>query len=255
MMFAWKLGIISILFILIFMISTMAPVLAADDYLPGVSKGQYVKYGNFVGTGPGMDAYSSNDWMKYEVTGVNVSEVTLLLTGQFKNGTAILGNGDSWVYDVTFILSVNATPSTYSPIMAGNLTKGDLIGTYVISPLDAINDTQTRTYLGVSRSVNILETIHTNSTENSENRLTCIYDQQSGMLLELNGESTVTQPAQVTRQFSYSITETNIFGPNAPVLGLSPLYVYVIIASVVAVIVVALVVLKLRSNRGKRHRR
>ncbi len=245
-----KVTIAAITAILMLVISLANPVLAAT-YLPGVTKGQYVKYGNFIGSGPDMDVYSSNDWMKYEVADINMSVVTLLLTGQFKNGTAILGNGDYWVYDVTFIYSVNTTASTYSPIIASNLTRGDLVGTYVLSPRDVINDTQTRTYLGVSRTVNILE--YTNTSANS-NRLTCIYDQQSGILLEIDGESTETQ-SQVTRHFSYSVTDTNIFGSNAPILGLPPIILYTIVVGAVAAIIASvIVVFKLRS-RPKRHKR
>jgi hypothetical protein len=53
--------------------------------------GQYVKYGNFYGGYmPGVIPY---DWEKIEVIAVSGKEVTLLTTGQFKNGTALPNTG------------------------------------------------------------------------------------------------------------------------------------------------------------------
>jgi hypothetical protein len=230
-----------------------APVLGlADIYWPGVHEGQYVKYGNFFSTGTASE-YANNDWMKYEVTNVTSPTVLLLLTGQHKDGTNILGNGDFWLYDVTFIYSVNGTPSTYSPIIAGNLNKGDLVGTYVLSPLDAVNDTQTRSYLGVNRDVNLL--FYTNTTGTTRNELTCVYDKISGMLLEVNGKSTNTQSSQDTANFGYSVIDTNIFGPNTPIYGLPPVMFYAVVGALAAAIgVSAVVIYRFKSKRRKGHR-
>jgi hypothetical protein len=249
-MFASKRALLSILLISLFLMSTTAVVFAVDEYLPGVSNGQYAKYGNFLGTGPGMEAYNNNDWMKYEVTAINQTQVTLRLTGQFKNGTTMLGNGEYWTYSVLYYNVVNGTPTTYSVVIAKNLTKGDLVAPSTLNPNDIVNDTQTRTYLGSSRSVNVFE--YTNSSENSNTKLTCIYDRESGMLMEVVGESTDTQTS-ATRQFSYSVTETNIFGLSVPVLGIPAIYFYVIVAAVaVAIVVVLVVVYKMKPRRRRR---
>jgi hypothetical protein len=244
--------LLSILISSLFLTSTTALVFASRDYLPGVTKGQYVKYGNFVGTGPGLEAYNNNDWMKYEATDINNSRVTLLLTGQFKNGTTILGSGEYWTYDITYNSIVNGTPAVYSIIIAGNLNKGDLVAPNIENPFDTVNDTQTRTYIGNSRSVNIIE--YTNSSETSTTKLTCIYDKESGMLMEARGETTETQPFTTTKQFSYSVTETNIFSSNKLILGVQAIYFYVLLAVSVIIIVAVLAVVYNRKFAKSRRR-
>ena len=77
----------------VLLVTFVAPVLAVE-YNPGVSVGQYVKYGNFYVVNLGAVLY---DWEKVEVIAVSGKEVTLLMTGQFKNGTALPHNGD--IYD------------------------------------------------------------------------------------------------------------------------------------------------------------
>ncbi|MFB3889354.1 MAG: hypothetical protein ACE14S_07675 [Candidatus Bathyarchaeia archaeon] len=222
---------------------------SAFDYIAMVKVGQYVKYGNFVGTGQGLEAYNQNDWMQWEVTEVNGSEVVLRLTGRFKNGTAILSNGDYWMYYVTLMNYVNNTASGQSPVIAGNLTRG-----YSVAPrtFDTVNDTQTRTYLGATRTVNILN--YTTASENSTGIFTYFYDQESGMLLEAMGQTFETAPTETLRRFSYIVTDTNIFGLGA----IPPLYFYATAAVVAAVVVAIAVALKRRATKSgkiRRHRR
>jgi hypothetical protein len=249
--------IMSLLIFLLSAVSVLVPVFAQNtqDYSAGVTKGQYVKYGNFVGIGSEFQAYNNNDWMMYEVAKVNITQVDLILTGKFKNGTAFLGNGDTWVYDVTLLGTVNGTSAGQNPIIATKLSKYVPLTPYVYDASYAyVNDTQTRSYLGVSRTVNILS--YSSTTENGTNTLTYTYDQDSGMLLEMVGESQQTSPTQATLRFSYSVTDTNIFGPNAPILGLPALYFYAGVGVVVGVaIAVGVVVFRRRSGRNKKRRR
>lgn len=83
----------------IFLAAFAFPV-SALEYNVGVTKGQYVKYGNFVGIGPGIEVFNDYDWLKLEITDVSGKEATLLSTGQFKNGAAIPGNGSIAVWNV-----------------------------------------------------------------------------------------------------------------------------------------------------------
>src|SRR5450759_1623345 len=82
----------------IVLIGALALPVFALEYNPGVKTGQYVKYGNFVGTGTGVESFNDYSWSKLEVTDVSGKEVTLLSTGQFKDGTAIPANGtkENW---------------------------------------------------------------------------------------------------------------------------------------------------------------
>jgi hypothetical protein len=186
------------------------PVLAVT-YNPGIEIGQYVKYGNFVGVGQGVESFNDYDWLKLQVTDVSGKDVTLLSTSQFKNGTAIVGNGTTSVRNIE-TGTQDGVPSTQGPIIAANLNQGDQIpppNTY------SVNRTESRTYLGVSRTVNILDASLTTPDYNAT--LTYVYDKASGMLLESTTQ-TVTQaePQPVTTTISYSVIETNIFGSTNP---------------------------------------
>lgn len=205
----------------------------AITYGPGVAVGQYVKYGNFVGTGPGFESFNDYDWLKLEVTGVSGTEVTLLSTGQFRNGTAVPGNGTTNVWDVA-TGNQNGVSSTQGPIIAANLNQGDPIpppNTYTI------NQTNAALFLGVTRSVNVLDVDI--FTPDYNTTLSYVYDQASGMLLQsISQTTTQAQPQPVKSTYAYTIIETNIFGsptpsptvPELPTLTILPL---IIIASLI----------------------
>ena len=65
-----KVKITVVLFSTMFLLGILScPVLAAA-YNTGVTQGQYVKYGNFVGIGQGVETFNDYDWLKLEVTAV-----------------------------------------------------------------------------------------------------------------------------------------------------------------------------------------
>jgi hypothetical protein len=186
------------------------PALALT-YNPGVTAGQYVKYGNFVGVGQGAEAFNDYDFLKLQVIDVSGKAVTLFSTSQYKNGTAIAGNGTTSVWNIETGTEDGVT-STQGPIIAANLNQGDHIpppNTY------AVNRTESRTYLGVSRTVNILDA--SPSTPDYNATLTYVYDKASGMLLESTTQTTTqADPQPVITTISYSVIETNIFGSTNP---------------------------------------
>ena len=110
--------------------------------------GQYVKYGNFSGNGQGFEAFNDYGFLQLQVTSVVGKEVTLLSTGQFKNGTALPGNGTTEVWNIE-TGTEDGTPSTQGPIIAANLNQGD-----PIPPPDtySVNQSESRTYLGSTQS-------------------------------------------------------------------------------------------------------
>ena len=225
------------------LLTALAVPVFAVTYNPGVTTGQYVKYGNFVGSGPGFEDFNNYDFLKLEITNVAGNEVTLLSTGQYKNGTAILGNGTTSVWNIE-AGTEDGVPNTQGPIIAANLNAGD-----PIPPPDTytVNSTENRQYLGVSRSVNILNVMI--STPDYNSTLTYVYDKVSGMLLESASQTTTqADPEPVTSQYSYSITETNIFTstPTGPIN--VPIEYIVILAIVVIIIVVVAVALLLRKR-------
>ena len=227
-------------FAALILITLVLPVFAIG-YSPGVTAGQFVKYGNFSGSGEGFESFNDYGFLQLQVTSVSGKDVTLLSTGQYKNETALPGNGTTTVWNVESGTE-DGSPATQGPIIAGNLNQGDAIpplGTY------SINQTESRTYLGTSRNVNILNVQIKTSDYNST--LTYVYDKLSGMILESSTQTTTqSQPTPVSSSYSYSIIGTNIFGPNASVPEFSTLTIEV--AGIIALIgaVAALILVRKR---------
>ena len=212
------------------------PVFAVT-YNPEISVGQYVKYGNFSGSGQGFETFNDYSFLQLQVTSVLGKDVTLLSTGQFKNGAALPGNGSSTVWNIE-VGTQDGTPSTQGPIIAANLNQGD-----AIPPPSAysVNQSESRTYLGFTRTVNILTVAINTSDYNST--LTYVYDKLSGMLLESSTQTTTqSEPQPVTGSYSYSIIETNIFNVAATPFNLQ-LIQYIVVAVVVIFVVIAIVIL------------
>ncbi len=219
----------------VILVALAAPVLCVQ-YNPGVTVGQYVRYGNFVGIGIGYEPFNNYGFLNLQVVSVSGSLVTLLSTGEYKNGTALPGSGTSDIWDLS-LGTKKGVPTPQGYIIAANLNQGDEIppaNTY------SVNQTADRTYLGTTRSVNILNvTISTPGYDTTQNY---VYDKLSGMLLEASS-TTVTQlqPQTVTSMFSYSVIATNIFGstnPTPTVPELSPLILMLAVAISVAIAVV-----------------
>ena len=231
-----------------FLLAAFALPVFAVTYNPGVTTGQYVKYGNFIGTGPGFEAFNDYGSLTLTVTNVAGKEVTLLSTGQFKNGTAIPGNNTTSVWNVE-TGTENGIPSTQGSIIAANLNAGD-----PIPPPDTytVNSTESRQYLGVTRSVNILSV--TISTPDYNSSLTYIYDKASGMLLDSSSQTTVQgESGPVTSDYSYSIIQTNIFSPTStsptptnPTQNIPTIYIFAVIILIVIILAAALVLLRKR---------
>jgi hypothetical protein len=229
------------------LLTAVAPVFALT-YTPGVTAGQYVKYGHFAGSGPGLEDFSNIDSQTLQVTNAAGTEVTLLSFGQYKNGTVTQGNGTVSIWDLSAGTD-NGQPTTQGPIIAANLQAGDPIpptGTY------SINSTESRQYLGFTRSINILSI--SISTPDYNSTFNYVYDKASGMLLEASSETnTQSYSGAVTSQYSYSVTETNVFAlsptpsPTNISIGI-PLQYIAILAIVIIVVVVIAVVMVFRKR-------
>jgi hypothetical protein len=227
--------------------SAFALPVFAVEYNPGVTVGQYVKYGNFVGTGPGVETFNNISWQKFQVTDVSGKVITLLSTGQYKNGTAIPGNNSVEVWNIE-TGTENGVPNTQGPIVAANLNQGDAIpppNTYTV------NRTETRTYLSVSRTVTILDLTIPAPEYNTS--LSYVYDRASGMLLESTTQTTTqADPQPIVTSISYNIIETNIFGstptssPSVPEFPLTILGVMIL--TVLIIVAASLIILKKRPS-------
>jgi hypothetical protein len=235
-MFGLKLGIAFALTFVLLMAITV-PVLAVD-YNPGVSVGQGAEYGNYVLDGQATDV----NWTRFGVAAVSGKEVTLTELTEYMNGTDEIVDK---VYDVeagTVDGQPTAFPGTW--IIAANLNEGD-----ALPPVDngyTVNTTETRTYLGISRSVNIVS--YSFSGEGYTISETFVYDKASGIMLEMEGE---TVAGETTQTYSCSITVTNVFEAPTPTPtptptpeGLPVEYIYVGVIVVIIVVVVIAIVLK-----------
>jgi hypothetical protein len=231
----------SAIFIIVFLGGLVLPVYAVS-YNPGVTEGQYVKYGNFSGNGQGFESFNDYSFLQLQATSVSGKQVTLLSTGQFKNGTALPGNGTTTVWNIE-TGTEDGTPSTQGPIIASNLNQGDSI-----PPLDtySVNQSESRTYLGSNRVVNVLNVEISTSDYNST--LTYVYDKISGMLLESFTLTTIqSEPQPVTSSYSYSIIETNIFGSTpTPSVPEFPVFALIVVVFVLIVVITALIIAKRR---------
>ncbi len=234
---------LSIILATVILFALALPVFAVD-YNPGVTVGQYIKYGNFSGNGQGFEAFNDYGFLKLQVTSVSGKQVTLLSTGQFKNGTTLPGNGTISIWNIE-TGTEDGTPSTQGPIIAANLNQHD-----TIPPPDtySVNQSESRTYLGSMRTVNILTVEISTSDYNST--LTYVYDKLSGILLESFTQTmTQSEPQPVTSSYSYSIIETNIFGstPNpSPSVPEFPILTLEVVVVVLMVFTAALILIKRR---------
>ncbi len=135
-----------------------------------------------------------------EVIRVSGKEVTLRTTGAYMNGTALPSS------EIICNIEEGGFNMWQRYIIAANLNQGDKI--LNVAATDTINKTETRTILGTSRSVNILN--FTYSYAGQDTTFAYIYDKASGMNIEFEMKINIIESA-VTYTNSYTIIDTNIF--------------------------------------------
>ena len=228
---------IAVALALVVLVAYVAPVWAVD-YNPGVSVGQWVKYGNFFANGSFSTA-SLPDWAKIEVTEVSGKNITLHVTGKYTNGSDTPTGGmrvnveTGWTNSTGMI----AFGGLFSYVIAANLQQGDNI-TKPTTPLPyilKINKTESRSYAGASRNVDIL-----NITVSSYNFIV-IWEQSSGMLMEMQIQYTI---GSTTSTMSFSATDMGSGN------WLMDNLIYIVIAAVVVVIIVVAAVIIMRRPKA-----
>jgi len=175
----------------------------AVEYLPGLSVGQWVRYGEIINTMP--DAANISAWM-VEVTAVFGKTVTLRTVGELKDGG--VAQEETHVCDVE-AGKIDGTKAYWMPVIAADLKEGDALPPFELGM--KINKTETRTYVGVSRTVNIYKAVAeygVAGSPDSRSSTTLVYDRASGILLELD-MSTISVAGEFRAY--YIATDTNIF--------------------------------------------
>lgn len=219
------------------------PVSAAE-YKVGVKTGDWVIYGNYevVDTG---DEGSIPAWSKLEVSAVADQKVLFFANGFYRNGT-------EFYYHMERSITSNTTL-----IIGANLTEGDLV-----TPAEEarINRTETRKYLGVDRTVNIVE--FTRSIEGVEFSALFVYDQATGLLLEYRIEETLEAEVASDYKYAYNIVDSNIFGvkPSPTVEPPVDSNQYLIwiggaAAATAVIVLIGILVFKKKQNTNKRKRK
>jgi len=140
----------------------------------------------------------------YTATNVTVQTVTSYNNDTIK--TEIL-NGDLMTGDGNL---------SYA-LIAGGLRAGDPISTKLSSP--TINQTVTMTYLGLERTVNILNTTASETTPFGSGKASAefIWDQASGIVLQAKALITASSDfAGFAEYIDVRITSTNIFSTSTP---------------------------------------
>src|SRR6266568_4441554 len=212
---------LSLVLLLFALPSVHFPVAHGATYTPGVSIGDWVDYGQVSFQGDGND-FNVQDFihtidLNSTVTDVHGNNVTLLQTAKFDNGTdprSVVLQGDvaTGEGNLTFAL------------IAGGLTAGDPVtqAPPIMGGLGAfasvINETVTRQYAGLLRTVNV--GIQEPSLPGVTLKSTAYWDAQTGFALELSLHSFI--PAGILSPFSPSssidihlkATSTNIWTPS-----------------------------------------
>jgi hypothetical protein len=229
------------------------PVKAAE-YNPGVQVGYWVEYKNLASSGPyNPQDFNVTEWMRMEVINVVGRNVTVHTSQMLKDGTFLDG------YDYVFDVDTGGTDRSADPsnlwnnyfIIAGNLTENS--DTHLTLRLDPgafpmlVNKTETRDLLGTNRAVNKV-----NYSESLEGyydyQFYAMYDQATGMLLELNISTTSQTTPSGNEVLSFSAADINT-KPRPPDYAL--VYTGVAFAAFI-VVAAALVLVRRRKTRAEK---
>ena len=205
-------------------------------YTVGVKAGDWVKYqGNASGIEPEefLDL-SQMEWMKGEVLSVSGTTITVQMTAHYKNGSdavqKLVGDVASASGNLTFmIMPAGSKEGDALPLAMFDLGQVGL----------SINDTVTRTYMGVSRSVNVLSISVSEDAVSLE--VGAYWDQATGVLMELSMQVSAMDQSM---QMSIEAIETNMWSAGGFLggdLSSNLIYIVGIIATVIAVVAVAIV--------------
>lgn len=253
---------------LFLLVAMVVPVLAVD-YNPGVTVGQFAEYrtnepeeanaqevvgvkvGDWAKYSVAYTWQSTNpaetepeyiqevkkiEYLRLEIQGISGTNITFLMSYHLINGT-----------DITFPTSsadIARRGADNFLVIPGNLNKGDLIP----GPQSPINDTITRRYAGIDRTVNFLGGSGSSPAENWS--FAYYWDRASGILCEMMFTETqlsvLTDSYAITTSSSIKLIETNILVTTEPPFYLQPWFLIIII--VVAVIVLVALILKTKKT-------
>ena len=187
----------------------------ATEYNLGVQVGYWVEYRNLVSRGASNPPdFNTTEWMKMEITSTVGKRVTIHTSRMLMNGT--FQDGYDYVFDVaTGETDRSADPSNLWNnyfIVAGDLTEGSDTHLAVALPEGSsamfINKTETRDILGMNRTVNLVNYSESlNVIPDYYYQFHVVYDQTTGMLLELDYSLTSHSIPSANELVSYSAAD------------------------------------------------
>lgn len=241
-------GTILALFFIGLLLSIIPSSLSA--YTVGVREGDWIKYGQItaiwsgIGTKPPQIVeWEQTDWKKIDIQNVVNTNVTLTLTTHYKNGSPdrierLSGNVTTGLGNLSLFIIPASLVKGYTIPTPTAQTEGPMI----------INDTVTRAYANVTRTINIFNrTVTAGSLTVSQ--VTHYWDQTTGVLLELTANSSGIASSS---HIGYKVTETNIFSrPTGleAVLELILNNILYIISTVIAIIVIIVAIVFIRRRK------
>jgi len=214
----------------------------------GVKAGDWVKYKVVrLGSSVAWD-YSDAVWVKVEVLKVSGTTVTIRETVHDADGSELVRN---------FSSNLLSSPAYYFYIIAANLGSGDKVDTFPIwnetklAYVDiTLNDTDYRSYGGVTREVNRLKYSYVKSFFSDMANFTIeeYWDRSTGFLLEKTYQFyLIDRKLNLWSMYTLKIEDTNMWEMEKPsqqsFLWLAAIPIGAVIAAAVAV--------KLRNNKKK----
>ncbi len=194
------------------------PVLGAS-YIPGVQAGNYVKLGSITSSWtsnpfpiPAPQPFSDlmvTTGIRTEVHSVSGTSVTARQTWTFTNATG--------TRTLTLTGDVKTGEGNLSYwIIAGGLAPGDRIADNASAPV--LNYTRNNLYLGVVRSVVVLNVTQRTDNNNGLAKLALTWDQQTGVLVEFFFQFLYSIPGYSVSGLAHGVVvETNLWGgPSVP---------------------------------------
>jgi len=160
------------------------------------------------------------------------------MTGEMANGSAMLNNGETFFTNVQ-TGATNYTHASLGPIISGDLNAGDEVS---MASGSVVNTTETMTYIGVSRPVDVVVVESTGMGSGGLGNVTTtyVYDKATGMMLE-NSNRFVYPNSDI--YLDLSVSGTNLFSTQkGQTLTLAILLPVVVIAALVLVSITAIVV-------------
>ena len=223
----------------------VAPVLAVSTS-PGVSINNYVTLSWYAVNVPSVHVIN---WEKIEVVSVSGKEVTWRMTGQMADGSAFPDNGNTYFNNFE-TGETNYTHSDLGLIIPANLNAGDKL---IVGPTTfTVNSTEIRTYLNVSRTINVITLVAHVVTSNGPGNTTStyVYDQSSGMLLE-NEDQIVSSNVTVPRSYiDMSVSATNLFSAQTNQMPVEVIYA-VVAAAIIAAICASTIIISRRRKENE----